>query len=135
VERGDGSVGRRDGSVEGSGPRSGSSNSDLESNTDELIEDWDWKDDVETLDGVLSSDEGVKEIDKLDEGRDRGDREMNGPRTVVTGDDVSGIVLRRSNDERRDPLGLKKDVSKDVSGPSGRARDLTDGDACNTDDS
>lgn len=108
---------RRDGSVEGSGsgPRSGSPSSDLESNTDELIDDWDWKDDVDTLDGVLRSDEGIKENDKLEGGRDGG---RNGPRTEVTGEDVSGMVLRRSNEERRDPLGLRKDISKEVSGPS-----------------
>jgi hypothetical protein len=71
---------RRDGSVEGSGsgPRSGSPSSNLESNTDELIDDWDWKDDVDTLDGILRSDEGIKENNKLegsrDGGMDRGDR-------------------------------------------------------------
>jgi len=84
---------RRDGSVEGSGsgPRSGSPSSNLESNTDELIDDWDWKDNVDTLAGVLRSDKGVKENNKLEGGRDGG---WNGPWTEVRGKDVSGTVLR-----------------------------------------
>jgi hypothetical protein len=64
-------VGRSDGSVEGSGPNSDSSKRDLESSTAELIDDWDWNDDVDRLEGVLRSDEGVIENEKPEGASDR----------------------------------------------------------------
>jgi hypothetical protein len=50
---------------------------------------------------------------------------------------LSGIVLRRrmSGDVRADALGRRKDVSKDMSGPSGNATDCTDGEAARMEDS
>lgn len=59
----------------------------------------------------------------------------DGGSSEVDGVGVSGIVLKRSTEEIADPLGLKKDVSNDVSGPSGIASDLTEGDGCNWEDS
>jgi len=53
------------------------------------------------------------------------------------GDEDSDMVLRRpiSCDETAEALGRKNDVSKDVSAPSCRAADCTDGDARSQEDS
>ena len=48
---------------------------------------------------------------------------------------VSRIVDSLPSDETTEPLGCKKDVSKDVSNPSGSAKELTDGEARKIDDS
>jgi hypothetical protein len=40
-----------------------------------------------------------------------------------------------SSDDTTEPLGLMMEVSNDVSSPSGRAKDPTDGDARRTEDS
>jgi len=45
------------------------------------------------------------------------------------------MVLSLSNEDIMEPLGLKNEVSNDVSGPSGSARDPTDGDARKMEDS
>ena len=79
------------------------------------------------MEGVPPVGESIDEEDEDVIGMDDGE-EM---------DVLSGIVLRRrtSGDVTADALGRRKDVSKDVSGPSGNAMDCTDGDAARTEDS
>jgi hypothetical protein len=119
---------------------------DLESKTEELIDDCDMKDAVETFDGVRISDteEDASDVndeilvgvaaslvdDTVDERGGTGVSGGNGDggSNDVEGVGVSGIVLKRSAEENVEPLGLKNEVSNDVSGPSGMARDLTEGD-------
>lgn len=54
--------------------------------------------------------------------------------TEVIGDTDAGMVLMRPTDEG-EPLGLKKEVSKEVSTPSCRAIERTDGEGIRIDDS
>jgi hypothetical protein len=91
--------------------------------------------DMEDIDSVTEMDEGVGVLVRDDiAGRVvNGDEDMAIVDEIVVG--VSGIGLRWSKDVISDPLGLKKDVSKEVSGPSCKASDLTEGDARNIDDS
>jgi len=137
-----------DGTVEGSlsGP-TGSSRRDLESSSEELIDDCEMNDDDDELDGVRTreAEVSVENEDMLlgvsssdDEDTDGGNTGTgvsgasgDGGSSEVDGVGVSGIVLRRSTEEIADPLGLRKDVSNDVSGPSGIARDLTEGECSN----
>ena len=79
--------------------------------------------------GVSASDDGEADDGNADTGVSGASGD--GGSSEGDGVGVSGIVLKRSADEITDPLGLKKDVSNDVSGPSGIASDLTDGEGCN----
>lgn len=130
---------------------------ELESNISVLKEVCEINDDVEILEGVRTSDEdhrvsvsvdvneeilvGVSaplleeatESDNGGTGVSGGNGE--GGSNDVEGVGVPGIVLRRSAEENVDPLGRRKDVSKEVSRPSGMASDLTEGDGSSCDDS
>lgn len=112
---------------------------------------------VDTLEGVRTSDEdkGVSDVNDdvndetlvgvaasliEDADDDNGGTGVSGGNgeggsNDVEGVGVSGIVLRRSAEENVDPLGLRNDVSNEVSGPSGIASDLTEGDGSSCDDS
>lgn len=148
-----------DGTVETSsiGAKSGSSKRDLESKIEELREVCEMNDAVETLEGVRTSgeDKGVSDVnddvnDEMlvgvaaslieDTEDDNGGTGVSGGNgeggsNDVEGVGVSGIVLRRSAEENVDPLGLRNEVSNEVSGPSGIASDLTEGDGSSCDDS
>jgi hypothetical protein len=79
--------------------------------------------------GVATSEE--EETDEGNAGTGVSGASGDGGNNEVDGLRVSGIVLKRSAEEIADPLGLKKDVSKDVSSPSGIASDLTEGEGAN----
>ena len=125
----------------------GSSSRDLGPSKEELIDDCEITDDDETLEGdrTRETEDSVENDDMLlgvstsdDDDTDNGNagtgvRGASGDSgsSEVDGVGVSGIVLKRSAEEITDPLGLKKDVSNDVSGPSGIASDITEGEGCN----
>jgi hypothetical protein len=136
--------------VEGdlTGLGAGSSSRDLGPSKDELIDDCEIiDDDDETLeaDRARETEDSVENEDMLlgvsasdDEDKDDGNAGTgvsgasgDGGSSEVDGVGVSGIVLNRSTEEIADPLGLKKDVSNDVSGPSGIASDLSEGEGSN----
>ena len=129
------SVERSDGSVEiSSMSGGGTSNNDLGYRTEELI---DTDDTVDTEDGVL-----VREVTDRSEETCVGDGPLGRGETVegvgVTDDDreemsgtdgvtelssVIGVNKEDSSDVMTEALGLRKDVSKEVSSPSGSAID------------
>jgi hypothetical protein len=131
--------------VEGSVTCSGapSSSRDLGPSREESIDDCDINDDDEgartreTEDSVENDDMllGVSASDDEDTvdgnmGTGVSGASGDGGNSEVVGVTVSGIVLKRSAEEIADPLGLKNDVSNEVSGPSGIASDLTEGEGC-----
>lgn len=138
-----------DGTVEGSltGLGAGSSTKDLESSREDLIDDCEMNEEDEAPEGdrTIDTEDSVENDDMLvgvstsdDEDTDDGNKGTgvsgasgDGGNNEVDGVGVSGIVLKRSAEDIADPLGLKKDVSNDVSGPSGIARDLTEGEGSN----
>lgn len=85
------------------------------------------------LDGVGASDDDDTDMGRGGMGVSAGKGDIGS--SDASGDGVSGIVLSRSKDEKADPLGLRNDVSKELSGPSWRARDRTDGEGSSCEDS
>lgn len=136
----------REGSVDGSGSKKGSSKSDRESRTEELMDDCDMYEDVETLEGVRARDDedsllmlnervdgvGTELIDESEREAAAGSMGVSGGKgeagsPVESTEGVSGMVLSLFTDETADPLGLKNEVSNEVSGPSCKASDITEG--------
>jgi hypothetical protein len=124
--------------VEGSTTDSmtGPSNRDPGPRRDELIDDCDMNEELEgvrtskaedaevneePLVGVVASD--VDDTDDAKAGTGVRGASGEGGKSEVEGVGVSGIVLKRSTEEIADPVGLRNDVSKEASAPSGTARD------------
>lgn len=106
--------------------------SDLESKIEELMEDCDTKELLDTLDGDLTrleedsllndrldgvgTSDSVVRYERIEGTADNeGYGDALSPDVITVG--VSGSVLSLSKEEK-DPLGLRKEVSKEVSGPS-----------------
>jgi len=93
--------------------------------------------------GAGGGSDGVREAEKADEGdiEDDDDEGEDIEEICVLSEigieALSGIGLSRrmSGEVTADALGRRKEVSKDISAPSGKAMDCTDGDAARIEDS